>query len=185
MKGLIVSPAAALLVPRGPRTGGIWHVRCYGGKSGRKLRWEDVARNLVVNTGLTYLEGVALLTVTQIALSSWFIGLTASAPTVAAADTSASHGGWTENTTYSQGTRPAWSGVAGAAGAASNSASPAAFSANGGSTAGGCFLISNSTKGGTTGTLFSAVAFTGGDRALLNGDTLNVSYSHSVVDDGI
>ena len=97
----------------------------------------------------------------------------------------ASHGGWTENQTYSQGTRPAWSGVAGAAGAATNSASPSVFSANGGSTAGGVFLTSNSTKGGTTGTLYSAVVFTGGDRTLLSGDTLNVTYNHSVIDDGV
>ena len=165
--------------------GGFFTVECYGGKSGRKLRWRDRSHNIIVNAGLTYLEGVALLTTTQIALASWFTGITASAPTVAAADTMASHGGWTENQTYSQATRPAWSGVAGAAGASSNSASPSAFSANGSSTAGGVFLTSNSTKGGTTGTLFSGVAFTGGDRALVNGDTLNVTYNQSVADDAV
>jgi hypothetical protein len=184
--GRIVSPAQALLVPRRPRRpGGIWTVKCFGGKSGTKLRWKDEAHNIVVNTGLTYTEGVALLGVTQILLSSWFVGIMNSAPTVAAGDTSATHAGWVENQNYSQATRPAWSGVAGAAGAASNSASPAVFSSNAPSTAGGCFLISNSTKGGTTGTLYSGVAFTGGDRGLLSGDTLNVTYNHSVVDDGI
>lgn len=172
-------------VPRPRLIEGVYLVKCYGGKSGTKLRWTDESRNLIVNVGLTYMEGVALLTTTQIALSSWFCGITATAPTVAAADTMASHGGWTENTSYSQGTRPAWAGVAGAAGASSNTASPAAFSANATSTAGGCFLTSNSTKGGTTGTLFSAVAFTGGDRALVSGDTLNVTYNQSVVDDGV
>ena len=181
----LVSPAEALLVPLGCRARGYWHVRCYGGKSGRKLRWEDVAHNIVTNAGLTYIQGVALLTTTQIALTSWFVGLTATAPTVAAADTMASHAGWTENVSYSQATRPAWSGVAGAAGAATNSASPAVFSANAGSTAGGCFLNSVSTKSGTTGTLYSVVAFTGGDRTLLSGDTLNCTYAHSVVDDGV
>lgn len=179
----LVTPAEALVVPRG--RGGIWTVRCYRGKSGRRLYWEDVAHNLIVNVGLTYMEGVAFLTTTQIALSSWFCGITATAPTVAAADTMASHGGWTENQTYSQATRPAWSGVAGAAGASTNAASPAVFSANGTSTAGGCFMVSNSTKGGTTGTLASAVAFTGGDRSLLNGDTLNVTYARSTTDDGV
>jgi hypothetical protein len=165
------------------RVKGVWVVECRDRHG--NLKWRDESENLVVNVGLTYLIGVALLTTTQIALTSWFVGITATAPTVAAADTMASHGGWTENQTYSQATRPAWSGVAGAAGAASNTASPAAFSANGSSTAGGCFLASNSTKGGTTGTLFSAVAFTGGDRALVNGDTLNVTYNLSVVDDAV
>jgi hypothetical protein len=184
----IISPAEALLIPRryarrGPRVSGYFTVTCFD-KEGR-FRWRDRSRNLIVNTGLTYLEGVALLTTTQIALSSWFVGITNTAPTVAAADTMASHGGWVENQNYSQGTRPAWSGVAGAAGVATNSASPAVFGANATSTAGGCFLTSNSTKGGTTGTLFSAVAFTGGDRSLLNGDTLNVTYNHSVIDDGV
>lgn len=182
----LISPAQALLVPRrGCRARGIWTVKCYRGKSGRRLYWQDEAHNLVVNAGLTYLEGVALLTTTQIALSSWFAGITATAPTVAAADTMASHAGWTENTSYSQATRPAWAGVAGAAGVSTNSASPAVFGANATSTAGGVFLTSNSSKGGTTGTLFSAVAFTGGDRSLLNGDTLNVTYNQSVVDDAV
>jgi hypothetical protein len=166
------------------RLRGLWITECYRGK-GHRLYWRDESENLVVNVGLTYLIGVALLTTTQIALTSWFTGITATAPTVAAGDTMASHAGWTENTSYSQATRPAWSGVAGAAGAASNTASPSVFSANATSTAGGVFLNSVSTKSGTTGTLFSAVAFTGGDRTLLNGDTLNVTYNLSVVDDGV
>jgi hypothetical protein len=165
--------------------GGHFHMRHYGGKSGRRLLYEGRFNNIITNVGLTYLEGVAKLTVTQIALSSWFNGITATAPTVAAADTMASHGGWTENQSYSQGTRPAWSGVAGAAGQSSNSASPAVYSANAGSTAGGAFMASNSTKGGTTGTLFCVAPFTGGDRTLLSGDTLNVTYNQGVVDDGV
>lgn len=168
------------------RSGGaIYRVQCFRGKSGRRLYWEDEAHNLITNVGLTYLTGVALLTTTQIALTSWFTGLTATAPTIVAGDTMAVHAGWTENVTYSQATRPAWSGVAGAAGAATNSASPSVFTANGTSTAGGVFLNSVSTKSGTTGTLFSAVAFTGGDRGLLSGDTLNVTLNEANVDDGV
>jgi hypothetical protein len=41
--------------------------------------------------------------------------------------------------------------------------------------------VSNSTKGGTTGTLFSASDFQSpGDRAVVNGDTLNVTYQFSL-----
>jgi hypothetical protein len=41
----------------------------------------------------------------------------------------------------------------------------------------GLFLISDSTKGGTTGTLFSTAAFTGGTQAVNSGDTLKVTYT--------
>jgi hypothetical protein len=60
-------------------------------------------------------------------------------------------------------------------------ASPAVFSINATTTVGGAFLISNNTKGGTTGVLFSAADFAApGDRAVVNGDTLNVTITLSV-----
>jgi hypothetical protein len=58
-----------------------------------------------------------------------------------------------------------------------NSSSPAIFTINAGATIGGAFLISNNTKGGTTGTLFSAADFSGGDKPVLSGDTFNVTYT--------
>jgi len=62
-----------------------------------------------------------------------------------------------------------------------NSASPASFSINATATIGGAFLISNNTKGGTTGTLFSAADFQSpGDRSVVSGDTLNVTYTFSL-----
>ena len=63
---------------------------------------------------------------------------------------------------------------------ATNSASPATFSINGTTTVGGAFLTSNNTKGGSTGTLFSASDFTGGDRSVVSGDTLTVTYTFSL-----
>jgi hypothetical protein len=96
----------------------------------------------------------------------------------------ASHAGWTEVTAYSQATRP--QAVFAAATTAdpsviTNSASVAVFSINGTTTVGGAFLTSNNTKGGTTGILFSASDFTSpGDRAVVNGDTLNVTYTFSL-----
>jgi hypothetical protein len=46
---------------------------------------------------------------------------------------------------------------------------------------GGAFLTSNNTKGGTTGTLFSAVDFSApGDRSVVSGDTLTVTYTFSL-----
>ena len=71
-------------------------------------------------------------------------------------------------------------GGAGSAGTGSitNSSSPSAFSITSpGGTIAGAFLISNNTKSGTTGTLFSAGNFSTGSRAVLAGDTLNVTYT--------
>jgi hypothetical protein len=63
---------------------------------------------------------------------------------------------------------------------ATNSTSPAVFNINATSTVGGAFLVSNNTKSGTTGTLFSASDFTTGDRSVVSGDTLNVTYTFSL-----
>jgi len=62
-----------------------------------------------------------------------------------------------------------------------NTASKAVFTINGTTTVGGAFLTSNDTKGGTTGTLFSAADFQSpGDRSVVSGDILNVTYTFSL-----
>ena len=166
----------------GLRAGGIFHVVCYD-KDGN-LKWELEEHNLVVNGGLQdmnakYFTGSAYT-------AAWYLGLygAAASNNPAASDTMSSHAGWTENTTYSQSTRPACTfGTPSTANpsVATNSASPAAFSINGTTTIGGAFLTSNSTKSGTTGTLFSAVDFSSpGDRSVVSGDTLNVTYTFSL-----
>jgi hypothetical protein len=162
--------------------GGVFTVQCHD-KDGN-LKWESQSHNLVVNVGLQdmntkYFSGSSYT-------AAWYIGLYGAASTnnPAAGDTAASHAGWTEVTAYSQSTRPqATFGTATTADPSviSNSASPATFSINGTTTVGGAFLISNSTKGGTTGILFSASDFQSpGDRAVVNGDTLTVTYQFSL-----
>ena len=161
---------------------GRFKMACYD-KDGA-LKWEAEEDNLVVNVGLQYMCGTALTSVTQV--TSWFIGLYGSGATnsPAAGDTMSSHAGWTEVTAYSNGTRPACTFATATTAnpsVATNSASVAAFSINGTTTVGGAFLVSNSTKGGTTGTLFSAADFSApGDRAVASGDTLNVTYTLSL-----
>lgn len=148
------------------------------------LKWELETPNLVVNTGLQYMCGTALTSVAQI--TSWYIGLygAGASNTPAAGDTMASHAGWTEITPYSNATRPACTFATATTAnpsVATNTASPAAFTINATATVGGAFLVSNSTKGGSTGTLFSAADFSSpGDRSVVSGDTLNVTYSLSL-----
>lgn len=161
---------------------GKYLVECFD-KDGN-LKWVAETPNLVVNVGLAYMAGTALTSTAQI--TTWYIGLygAASSNNPAAGDTAASHAGWTEVTAYSEGTRPAATFAAATTANPSvvtNTASKAVFTMSGTTTVGGAFLISNSTKGGTTGTLFSAADFQSpGDRSVVNGDILNVTYTFSL-----
>jgi hypothetical protein len=161
---------------------GKYTVECFD-KDGN-LKWKAETPNLVVNVGLQYMAGAALTSTTQI--TTWYLGLygAGASNTPAATDTMSSHIGWTENTTYSNANRPTATFVAATnanPSVVTNSASPATFNINGTATIGGAFLTSSNTKGGTTGTLFSAADFQSpGDRSVVNGDTLNVSYSFSL-----
>lgn len=150
-----------------------WTVECV--REG-KVVWVEEYDNLVVTAGLN-----ALLNNTFDAAAgsvSWYVGLK-NTGSPAAGDTMASHGGWTENATYSNANRPAWTKNGSASGGAmSNSSSKAVFNINGSTTIYGAFLTSNNTVSGTTGTLYGAGDF-GASRAVINGDTLNVQVDLS------
>jgi hypothetical protein len=162
---------------------GVFNIICRD-KDGN-LKWQAESKNLVVNVGLQYMAGTALDGTTT-RVTSWFLGLygAGASNTPAAGDTMASHAGWTEVTAYSNGTRVAATFVAATTANPSvvtNTASAAVFNINGTATVGGAFLTSNDTKGGTTGTLFSAADFgSPGDRSVVNSDTLSVTYTFSL-----
>jgi len=155
---------------------GTYRTECYD-KDGN-LKWVDETTNKIPTAGLNWLLGGAL----NAAQASYllYLGLISSAsPTFAAADTSASHAGWTELTgMYSQGTRPLWGQGAAAAGAVTNS-SAAVFSMTGTCTVSGAFVSTLSTIGGSTGTIVSEYTFSQGNKACSNGDTINVTYTIS------
>lgn len=160
---------------------GRFRMECYD-KDGI-LKWTAESQNLVVNVGLQYMAGTALTSTTQI--TTWYIGLygAGASNTPAAGDTMASHAGWTEVTPYA-GNRPTATFAAATnanPSVVTNTASPASFSINATQTVGGAFLVSNNTAGGSTGTLFSAADFQSpGDRSVVSGDTLNVTYQFSL-----
>lgn len=164
------------------RAGGVYKIECFD-KDGN-LKWVAESNNLVVNVGLQDMNQKYFAGSTYSA--TWFLGLygAGASNTPAAGDTASSHAGWTEIVPYSNATRPACSfGTATTADPSviSNSSSVAAFTINATATVGGAFLISNSTKSGTTGTLFSASDFSSpGDRSVVSGDTLNVTYTFSL-----
>jgi hypothetical protein len=181
----LVGAALALAKPVTESVGasGVYTLQCFD-KDGN-LKWEHSSHNLVVNVGLQdmntkYFTGSSYT-------AAWYIGLITgpgASTTIAAGNTMSSHAGWNEDTTYSNATRPAATfGTATTADPSeiTNSLSPASFSINGTAVIAGAFLTSNSTKGGTTGILFSASDFTSpGDRSVVSGDTLNVTYTFSL-----
>jgi len=166
---------------------GVFNIACHD-KDGN-LKWEATSKNLVVNVGLQYMAGTALDGSTA-RITSWYLGLygPASSNNPAAADTMASHAGWTEIAPYSNATRVAATFVAATTANPSvvtNSASPAVFNITSTATVGGAFLTSQSIKTPTlyynTGTLFSAADFgSPGDRSVVSSDTLSVTYTFSL-----
>ena len=161
---------------------------CYD-KDGN-LKWEDSIDNLVMGVGK------ALMLDTILAGSSFtatvVMGLVsgASTPTYSAADTQSSHSGWLESgstnaPTYS-GTRktPTFSAATSAGVSPSNIttktvAAPVTFTFTGSGTVAVCFININGTSAidNTTGTLYSAGSFTGGNKTVASTDQLNVTYS--------
>jgi hypothetical protein len=161
--------------------GGVFHVQCLD-KDGN-LKWEDQMHNLVVNVGLQDMNTRYFTGSTYTA--SFFLGLVTgpgSSTTYAAADTLASHVGWTEFTNYSGSRKAVTFGTATTADPSviSNSASPSQFSITGaGGTVAGAFLCT--VASGTSGVLFSEADFQSpGDRVVVSGDTLNVTYTFSL-----
>jgi hypothetical protein len=162
------------------RAGGVFHVQCLD-KDGN-LKWETTEHNLVVNEGLQDMNTQYFKGSTYSA--SFFLGLITgpgSGTTFAAADTLASKA-WTEFTDYSGARKAVTFGTATTADPSviSNSASPASFTISGaGGTVAGAFLCTVSS--GTSGVLFSESDFQSpGDRVVVAGDTLNVTYTFSL-----
>jgi hypothetical protein len=163
--------------------GGVFTVTCVGSDGVEK--WSDTFHNLVVSEGLqnmnqTYFVGSGYT-------AAWYLGLVqgpGSGTTYAAGDTLATHAGWTElvpGTAYTGNRKSVTFSTATTAtpSVISSSSSPSSFAmlVNGTVVAGALLC---SVASGTSGILFSAGDFTGGDKTVDAGDTLNVTYTFSL-----
>jgi hypothetical protein len=164
----------------GLSSGGVFTVTCMD-KDGNE-KWVDIAPNLVVNTGLQdmntkFFTGSAYT-------AAWYIGLvngTSASTTFSGGDTLATHAGWTENSSYAGNRKAASFSAATLADPSNinNSASAASFTMSANATIAGAFLANVAT--GTTGLLFSAADFQApGDRTVVSGDVLNITYSFNL-----
>jgi hypothetical protein len=146
----------------------------------KSIRWAQLGRvNGVVNEGFNLMLNSMFRSGSVTPIANWYIGLISNSgySSLNAADTMASHAGWTENSTqYTLSNRPQWS-----PGAASNksltNSSPVNFPMNADNVIiKGIFVTSDNTLAGTTGTLWAHGLFSG-DQTLYNGDTLKITYT--------
>jgi hypothetical protein len=164
---------------------GFYNVECIGPDG--QVKWIDVVPNTVTTEGKNKLLDTGIRAQTQI--TTWYIGLISSVSysTTAAGDTAAQINGtnaWKEagptNAPNYTGNRQTLTvGNAASSGSLTSSAA-SSFPITSSGTVKGCFLVSVNTKDATTGTLYSAGVFSGGDKVVANGDTLNVTYTASL-----
>jgi hypothetical protein len=167
---------------------GAYHVVCRDQDG--NVKWEEQIPNLVNAVGKQLMLDT-LLKGTSYTVVGPFLGLIGGAgPTFLAADTMASHAGWTEFDNYTVGGSAvrgtAVFGSATSAGLSPANVTTSAASAitytitGAGGTVSGCFLVTgsgaSSTLNNTSGTLYSAGAFTTA-KVTTAGDTVSVTYS--------
>lgn len=155
----------------------IYVVGAYHGqiiRAGRVID-EFVEKNLVVDEGLNALLNIMFNGATQV--PTWYLGVFEANYTPVAAVTAATiASAATECTAYAAGTRPAYVEASSSAKSMTNSANRASFVFNAAKTIYGAFLASDNTKGGTSGTLFSAARF-GSSKVVAIDDELLLTYT--------
>jgi hypothetical protein len=154
------------------------------------LKWRDEAKNLTTNVGRQSMNTEFFTGSNYTA--AWYIGLVNNTPTPTydVTDTMASHAGWVETIAYSGSDRAtADFGTATSANPSviantvASGGTVATFLITGTVTIDGAFLTSTEDNQTNTGILFSVAAFEApGDRSVVNGDTLNVTYQFSLAD---
>ncbi len=130
--------------------------------------------NKIVDVGILDMLGVYFVSGTQTLTANWFPGLTGHDPVVAATDTMLSHPGWNVEDRVQEATWLSWNPGAPAGNSVTNpTAVTYTFSASG-VPVGGLYLNNSSDKASTTSLLFSAGAFTEGNRTGNTNETIGL-----------
>ncbi len=154
------------------QVGGRYHIEHVRG--GEVIDREDVT-NIVVNEGLDHLLNTVFHGGTQI--NTWYLGLFEGNYTPVATATGASiSGAATECVAYDEAQRQEFKEGAASAQSITNAADKATFTMNASKTIYGAFLVSNGTKGATSGTLFSAARFAS-PKQVVDDDQLLLTYT--------
>lgn len=173
-----------LEVKSGAKIGGIFDVKCF--RKG-ELIWEEKGHNLLTYEGLDATLNIMLHGATQI--TAWYCLLFEDDYTPLATNTYAVPG-FTETTSYDEGTRPAYVEAESTARSTTNSASPAVFTISATKTMYGAALVGGGTDADTKadtaggGTLFCLFSFAL-ERAVLDNDVINLTYTITIADDGV
>lgn len=150
------------------------------------LKWVEEVPNIVVTQGLNdlltkYLKGSSYT-------ATWYVGLidNASFGALAATDTAAkitnttpnspTTNDWQELSEYDETVRQTLTLGTASAGSINNSAAKAVFTMNATKTVYGGFVISDSTKDGTSGVLYGEAAFAS-TRAVVDDDTITITVT--------
>lgn len=165
---------------------GVYTFKCFEYENG-PLLWERVIENVVATVGKNLMLDSSL-TGSSYTVVGPYMGLISSVSftAVSAADTMASHAGWTEAgstnaPTFAARIAPSFSS---ATAGAITTASPVSFTMTGNGTLVGAFIAYGTgavtTLMSTAGTLLSAGAFTGGNQPVNSGNVVQVTYSLSL-----
>jgi hypothetical protein len=165
---------------------GVYTAYCYDAAG--KVKWADEFPNAVTTVGKNLLLDTHFKASNVTAFTTtWYMGLIAanSYSAISTGDSMSSHAGWKESGEnnasapgYSQSTRRQITMAAASSGSKATS-NAVVFSISIAGTVKGAFIVNQSTKAGSTGTLYSAGLFTVGDKIVTAGDTLNITYTAS------
>lgn len=156
---------------------GAFTIECIGPDG--QVKWTDNFPNQVTTAGRNDMLDKYFAGTTYTA--TWYMGLVSGAttPTYSAGDTLNSHTGWTElaaGTAYSTtGTNRITMGWNAASGG-SKVSTTTTFNIIATNTVAGA-LVTATQSGSASGVLYSAGNFTGGNKSVASGDTLNVTYT--------